>query len=212
MSECVVTWGLTGDDSFETSRTASETLKLSELLKQIRSKMNVSKAQTVMVRDDKGRVLDESASVADGSHLTVQILSVGLNKTVHKYMTLDSLFDVPPRQAAQAAHEQPATATPAAAASATSAAPAAATPQPSEPSRKRPRPGAAAPSSNPIPTDLLCPVSDVLLVDAVLLTCCENTVSKSCLAGKPMCPLCNAPSPISAPDKRVQRMAKKFAQ
>eukprot|EP01061_Rhynchopus_euleeides_P039795 TRINITY_DN68241_c0_g1_i1.p1 TRINITY_DN68241_c0_g1~~TRINITY_DN68241_c0_g1_i1.p1 ORF type:complete len:208 (+),score=72.84 TRINITY_DN68241_c0_g1_i1:33-626(+) len=193
MGECTVTWGLAGDhDSFEVARGSGSSISSTELLKDIRQRVAASSSYVAVVRDVEGKQVDEDLQIPGGTHLTVQRITADTASTVKRYMTLDSLFEAPPREV------EP--------------------PQSMEVDQAAPADGSAqaapaqppAPDMSLVPSDLLCPVTKRLLTDAVTLTCCMNTISKTCYRPGEPCPMCRATTSIAPPDKRIRRLAQKY--
>ena len=198
MGECTVTWGLAGDqDSLEVARGTGSSISSTELLDDIQKKVAPGKNVVAIVRDVEGKQVVEGLQIPGGTHLSVQRISKQMHEEIARYMSLDSLLEPAPRvlpntyamEVDQGDVQQG------------SLPPAGQFQQYHEPQ---------APDVSMVPPELLCPVTRNLLTDAVALTCCNNTISKSCfLPGQP-CPVCGATTSIAPPDKRVRRLAQKY--
>ncbi|KAJ9468420.1 hypothetical protein DIPPA_33132 [Diplonema papillatum] len=204
MAACTVFWRIAGQTQYKVIKGTQDkdSVPWSDLVEQIKLKMVIPMGYSLLLRDGKGRLLEEKAPVTNATRVTVHEISNRMRDAIEQYLTLDDLYTTTP---------DPVVATPATKPAASPEKPRAA--QLASRGSRSSAHQAPAPPVVTIPGELLCPLSKVLLDDAVLLTCCGNTVSQSAVTPLPaQCPMCMADKVVTVPDGRVRRMVKRHKE
>eukprot|EP01060_Flectonema_neradi_P023045 TRINITY_DN31277_c0_g1_i1.p1 TRINITY_DN31277_c0_g1~~TRINITY_DN31277_c0_g1_i1.p1 ORF type:complete len:240 (+),score=45.87 TRINITY_DN31277_c0_g1_i1:41-721(+) len=187
---CTVYWHIKGQARRSSvTGDAAEGMQFAELMSQLRTNLATPEGFEILITDSINGDIIRSGLLPNGCTVSVQGVTSLITKKAETYKSLDGLFMRTPRisiptdtDVEMKSQEEP----------------------------QQQLPVLAEPSVDHNP--LYCPISQALLIDAVIVSCCGNTCSQAAIRADLPCPFCKSDTPEIVPDARVRRMAKKHQE
>ena len=188
---CTINWQIRGKDEKATLTGESvDGIPFAEVMSQLRTNLSTPEGFEILITNSETGNIIRAGSIPNGATVSVQGVSSVISRKAEAYKSLDDLFKRSPRITV-----------------------------PDETDLNMINNDQVQQTQFPVLAELskehnglYCPISSVLLIDAIIVSCCGNTCSKAAIRADLPCPFCKSDTPELVPDARVRRLAKKHQE